>query len=193
MPDASSDQPVRSLSPGSVAAVKFDRSQSAPVVSRGGYYICCRSTAMGGVCMFESAELGHSISDGKYDREMLKLRAALLKAQYDLPQDKSFPVIIIIGGVDGAGKGETVNVLNEWMDPRHIVTHAFGEMSDEERERPRMWRYWRALPPKGHIGILFGAWHTDPIVNRVMGKISNAQLELAMEEIVRFERMLVDE
>ena len=56
-----------------------------------------------------------------------------------------------------------------------------------------MWRYWRALPPKGRIGILFGAWHTDPIVNRVMGRTDDAQLELAMEEIVRFERMLVDE
>jgi polyphosphate:AMP phosphotransferase len=142
--------------------------------------------------MFESAELGHSISDDKYDRKVPKLREALLKAQYDLLRDKSFPVIIIIGGVDGAGKGETVNVLNEWMDPRYIFTHAFGEMSDEERERPRMWRYWRALPSKGRIGILFGAWHTDPIVNRVMGKINNAQLELAMDEIVRFERMLVD-
>ena len=31
-------------------------------------------------------------------------------------------------------------------------------------------RYWRALPPKGRIGILFSAWHTDPIVNRVMGE-----------------------
>ncbi len=82
---------------------------------------------------------------------------ALLKAQYDLLGNNTFPVIIIIGGVDGAGKGETVNILNEWMDPRHIHTHAFGEMSDEERERPRMWRYWRALPPRGRIGILFGA------------------------------------
>ena len=143
--------------------------------------------------MFQSAELGHNITDDKYYREMPKLRAALLKAQYDLLKDKSFPVIIIIGGVDGAGKGETVNTLNEWMDPRHIVTHAFGEMSDEESELPRMWRYWRAMPPKGHIGILFGAWHTDPIVNRVVGKISNTQLGLAMEKIVRFERMLVDE
>ncbi|MBI2289497.1 MAG: polyphosphate:AMP phosphotransferase, partial [Betaproteobacteria bacterium] len=56
-----------------------------------------------------------------------------------------------------------------------------------------MWRYWRALPPKGRIGVLFGAWHTDPIVNRVAGRSDDAQLELAMEEIVRFERMLVDE
>jgi AMP-polyphosphate phosphotransferase len=143
--------------------------------------------------MFEAAELGHSIPDKEYKRELPKLRSALLGAQYDLLANKSFPVVIIIGGVDGAGKGETVNVLNEWMDPRHIVTHAFGEMTDEERERPRMWRYWRALPPKGHIGILFGAWHTDPIVNRVIGKTGDDQLELAMEEIVRFERMLVDE
>ncbi len=143
--------------------------------------------------MFESAELGHCISARDYDKAVPKLREALLKAQYELLADKSFPVIIIIGGVDGAGKGETANILNEWMDPRHIHTHAFGEMSDEERERPRMWRYWRALPPRGQTGILFGAWHSDPIVNRVMGKINAAGMELAMEEIVQFERMLADE
>ncbi|MCE9619952.1 MAG: polyphosphate:AMP phosphotransferase [Planctomycetes bacterium] len=143
--------------------------------------------------MFESAELGHSITDRAYDRAVPKLREALLKAQYELLADRTFPVVIIIGGVDGAGKGETVNILNEWMDPRFILTNAFGEMSDEERERPRMWRYWRALPPKGRIGILFGGWHTDPIVNRVVGATNDNQLELAMEEIVRFERMLADE
>jgi polyphosphate:AMP phosphotransferase len=143
--------------------------------------------------MFESAELGHRITGREFDRKEPVLREALLKAQYDLLKDKNFPVVIVIGGVDGAGKGETVNILNEWMDPRHIVTHAFGEMSDEERERPRMWRYWRALPPKGRIGILFGAWHTEPILNRVLGKTNDPELELAMEEIVRFERMLSDE
>jgi polyphosphate:AMP phosphotransferase len=143
--------------------------------------------------MFESAEIGHCIAKREYDNTVPKLREALLKAQYDLLANKSFPVIIIIGGVDGAGKGETVNILNEWMDPRHIHTHAFGEMSDEERERPRMWRYWRALPPKGRVGILFGAWHTDPIVNRVIGRTDDNQMELAMEEVVSFERMLADE
>lgn len=143
--------------------------------------------------MFESAELGHRIAKSEYAAAVPKLREALLKTQYELLADKSFPVVIIIGGVDGAGKGETVNILNEWMDPRHIHTHAFGEMSDEERERPRMWRYWRALPPKGRIGILFGAWHTDPIVNRVVGNTNDAQLEIAMEEVAHFERMLADE
>ncbi|HYJ19521.1 MAG TPA: polyphosphate:AMP phosphotransferase, partial [Burkholderiales bacterium] len=84
--------------------------------------------------MFESAELGHSISKRTYAREEPKLRAALLDAQYDLFQDGRFPVVVLIGGVDGAGKGETVNLFNEWMDPRHIRTEAFGPPSDEERE-----------------------------------------------------------
>jgi AMP-polyphosphate phosphotransferase len=143
--------------------------------------------------MFESAELGQKIDKETFEREEPQLREALLNVQYDLSQAHRFPVVIVIGGVDGAGKGETVNTLNEWMDPRHIHTHAFPEPSDEERERPRMWRFWRALPPRGKIGILFGAWHTQPIVDRVYGRIGKAVLAQSIAEIVRFEKMLTDE
>jgi polyphosphate:AMP phosphotransferase len=143
--------------------------------------------------MFESAELGHKIDKATFDKQVPKLRADLLDAQYDLGALKQFPVIVLINGVDGAGKGETVNLLNAWMDPRHIQTHAFPPPSDEERERPFMWRFWRALPPKGKIGILFGNWYTDPIVNRVMKKTKNAGLDQSLDEINRFEEMLADE
>jgi len=143
--------------------------------------------------MFESAELGHKVDKATYDAEVPKLREALLDAQFDLAQKAKFPVIILIGGVDGAGKGETVNLLNEWMDPRHIQVHAMGEPSDEERERPPMWRFWRALPPMGKIGIFFGSWYTDPIVQRVIGQAKAAQLSQSIGEISRFEKMLTDE
>lgn len=143
--------------------------------------------------MFESAEIGHSIPKEEYRKREAVLREDLLKAQYDLLADAKFPVVIIIGGVDGAGKGETVNLLNEWMDPRHIVTRAFGEMSDEESERPPMWRFWRALPPKGRIGVLFGSWYTAPIVDRVIGKTKAAGLMQSIEEIRHLERMLAAE
>jgi polyphosphate kinase 2 (PPK2 family) len=115
--------------------------------------------------MFESADLEHKVSKEEYKREEPKLREALLNAQFDLGTIKKFPVLLIIGGVDGAGKGETVNLLNEWMDPRHIVTYAFGPTSDEEAARPPMWRFWRSLPAKGKIGVFFGSWYTVPIVN----------------------------
>ena len=143
--------------------------------------------------MFESAELGHNIDKATYDKQAPKLRADLLDAQFDVGELKKFPVIILINGVDGAGKGETVNLLNAWMDPRHIQTHAFPPPSDEERERPFMWRFWRALPPKGKIGILFGNWYTDPIVNRVLKQTKAADLDQSIEEINRFEQMLADE
>jgi polyphosphate:AMP phosphotransferase len=143
--------------------------------------------------MFESAELGHVVEKGKYKREVPKLRKQLLDAQYKVLEASRFPVIVLVGGVDGAGKGETVNLLHSWMDPRHIRTHAMGAPSDEEAQRPPMWRFWRALPPKGRLGIFFGSWYTAPIVDRVRGATKNAALEAQVAEIVRFERMLVDE
>jgi polyphosphate:AMP phosphotransferase len=122
-----------------------------------------------------------------------KLRQALLEAQFDLLKRADFPVVVIVGGVEGAGKGETVNLFNEWMDPRHIHTYAFGMPTDEERSRSPMWRFWRALPPKGRIGILFGSWYTAPIVNRVIGGTKRAQFLRELERIRRLERMLVAE
>ena len=143
--------------------------------------------------MFESAEIGHRLKKAQFKREEPKLRQRLLALQYELLGKGDFPVVILVNGVDGAGKGETVNLFNEWMDPRHIRTRAFGAPTEAERERPEMWRFWRELPPKGHIGILFGSWYTDPILQRVMGHEKRADFELRLEAIRHFERMLVSE
>jgi polyphosphate kinase 2 (PPK2 family) len=143
--------------------------------------------------MFASAELGHRIDKATYRHEEPLLREALLDAQFDLAEAKRFPVIILIGGVDRAGRSETVNQLNAWMDPRQIQTNARGDPTDEERERPPMWRFWRALPPRGRIGIFFDSWYTDPIVDRVQRRTSGAELTRSIDEINRFETMLVAE
>lgn len=143
--------------------------------------------------MFESAELGHKIDKETWKREAPLLREALLSAQFELLERASFPVIILVAGVDGAGKGETVNLLNAWMDPRTIETHALELPSAEETRYPPMWRFWRVLPPRGRIGIYFGSWYTAPIVNHVEGHTNDAQLEDAIGDVNRFERMLVDE
>lgn len=140
--------------------------------------------------MFESAEIGHRIAKSVYRREEPVLRAALLAAQHELLARKSQAVVVLVNGVDGAGKGETVNLLNEWMDPRHIRTEAFGPLRDDERTRPEMWRFWRVLPGHGHVGILFGSWYTDPILAHVMGHEKKARFATRLERIREFERML---
>ena len=143
--------------------------------------------------MFDSANLEHVIDKATYKKEEPKLRAALLNAQFDVSQAKRFPVLILIAGVEGAGKSETVNLLHEWMDPRHIQTTAFGSRTEEERARPHMWRYWRSLPPKGKVGVFFGAWHTLPILSHTFRKIGSAEFDQYIGEAARFEQMLADE
>ncbi len=143
--------------------------------------------------MFESAEIGHKVDKEQYKSQVPALRAALLQAQYDLQMSKKIPVVVLVSGQDGAGKGETINVLYEWMDPRFITTLAFAQPSDEERERPPMWRYWRSLPPKGRIGIFAGSWYSDPIRQRIEEAISLKELDAQADQINRFEAMLVNE
>ncbi|MCL2779293.1 MAG: polyphosphate:AMP phosphotransferase [Polyangiaceae bacterium] len=143
--------------------------------------------------MFESAELPHAIDDATYKKQVTRLRADLLDAQYELLEKPGLALVVLVNGVDAAGKGEAINVLNEWLDPRHVKSHAFGVSTFEEVQRPRMWRYWMSLPPKGEIGILFGNWYEGPIWRRVHNVTGEAELGKDIERIRRFERMLVDE
>ncbi|MCW8916013.1 MAG: polyphosphate:AMP phosphotransferase [Magnetovibrio sp.] len=143
--------------------------------------------------MFEAAELGHKVSKATYKTEVPKLREQLLDAQFELGEKKPFPVVIIVSGVDGAGKGEAVNTLNFWMDPRNIHAHALGDPTDEELERPAMWRYWRKLPPKGAIGFFFGSWYSHPMRMHIDGGKSRDYLDSYLDDFLRFERMLADE
>src|SRR3954453_11826117 len=104
--------------------------------------------------MFENAELGHKIDKSTFKEESPRLRAALLEAQRELAK-ANFSVIVIVSGVSGGGKSEAVNLLLEWLDARGIETHAMREPTDEERQRPPMWRVWGGLPAKGGGGGFF--------------------------------------
>jgi polyphosphate kinase 2 (PPK2 family) len=140
--------------------------------------------------MFEAAELGRSVSKEEYKAREPVLRAELLQVQQQLRTAGRFAVIVVFAGVDGAGKGETVNRLNAWMDPRWIVTQAFGDPSDEELERPEYWRFWRALPPRGRVGLFLSSWYSRPVLDRVYRRVSADAFEARLHRIVEFEQTL---
>jgi polyphosphate:AMP phosphotransferase len=123
-------------------------------------------------------------ADDRVDR----LREALLAAQFDLVSVKPFSVIIVLSGLEGSGRSEAINLLSEWMDSRHFHTHALGEYSSEELERPRMWRHWRRLPPKGEIGVFFRGWKSfEPFEDPTLTETERLR---RIEEIVRFLRLV---
>src|SRR3954466_13410779 len=98
----------------------------------------------------------------EYEVRVRELRAGLVQMQVTL-QHARFPVLLVIAGEEASGKGEVVNILNAWLDPRGVETLAFHEPTDEERERPPMWRFWRSLPPRGRMAVYAGGWHAEAL------------------------------
>ena len=143
--------------------------------------------------MFRIAELGQTVPKSEFNQREPLLRQGLLEVQANLSVSGRFPVIILFAGVDGGGKGDTVNVLNEWMDPRWLMTRAYDEPSDEERDRPEYWRFWRDLPPKGRIGLFLSSWYSQPILRRVYDKDSEAIFDDHLDRILAFEKALADD
>ncbi|MBX3132592.1 MAG: polyphosphate:AMP phosphotransferase [Gemmatimonadaceae bacterium] len=141
--------------------------------------------------MFDTAELGLTLSERAYDSALRTLRPKLLKAHIAL-QASGRQVLVIVSGGNASGKGELVHRLNEWLDPRGVTTQAFWDHSDEESERPHFWRFWRAMPGAGKIGIFFGSWYTWPIIDRVTKARRKREFVPELDRIVAFERMLAD-
>lgn len=143
--------------------------------------------------MFDTAELGWRVPDAEFRQRERKLRTRLLTLQYRSLELARFPVIIDFAGVDGAGKGTTVNMINTWMDPRFIRTIGYTAPTPEEQARPRFWRYWRDLPPKGRIGVYLSGRYSQPLTGRVYGEIDEAAFDARLAEIIRFENTLADD
>lgn len=142
--------------------------------------------------MFETLEVGKRIKGGEFSELGLPLRQKLLAAQFELAE-RDYPVIIVIAGLDGSGKGALVHRLNAWMDPRGIETNTFWEHSDEEESRPFFWRFWRHLPARGKIGIFLGSWYTHPAQALIEGHMDAAEFALRCKQIESFEQTLVDD
>jgi polyphosphate kinase 2 (PPK2 family) len=142
--------------------------------------------------LYQSAFLEHRIDKESFRAEEPKLRAQLLEAQLELAERRAFPVLILVTGMDGAGKGGVIQRLYEWLDPRHIRTNGYDAPEEAERARPWMWRYWRDLPAKGEIGVVFGSWYNDAIY-ALAERENGAGFGQDLDAIARFEQMLADD
>ncbi len=142
--------------------------------------------------MFETAEIGAKLSPKAFSKLKGPLRLGLIELQQQV-LTADFPVILLIAGVPGAGVVDTLNLLNTWMDPRWIATTVFDTPSDEERERPLFWRYWRSLPKTGTIGLYLSGWYEDPIRDQATGKTSASEYAVQLQHIARFEQTLSDD
>ncbi|MGI3129838.1 polyphosphate:AMP phosphotransferase [Halopseudomonas pachastrellae] len=127
----------------------------------------------------------------KAEREAL--REALLETQFELRTLQHGSVLLLISGNDFAGKAEIIHSFYEWLDNRYLNTRAFALPKGVERRMPRLWRYWRTLPPAGELGFYLGSWYHQPLMRLSRGQLSIPRFTTQMQQILRFERLLNDE
>jgi polyphosphate:AMP phosphotransferase len=142
--------------------------------------------------MFSVAKVDAKVSRREYEQQELDLRARFVEAQQRLRTAKC-SLIVVVAGDDRPGCSEVVNLLHEWADPRGLETHALTVPTEDERQHPPQWRYWRRLPADGRIGIFSRAWTHRPIADRIQGLLTQTRFETKIQRVRRFEQMLTDD
>lgn len=154
----------------------------------------CRSPLMPwNPSMFTVAESDPKLSKEQAEPLKAKLRTRLLKAQYARLQKAQRALLIVIAGIEGAGTGASVSLINEWMDARYIRTMAFGKATSEEKRYPPLWRYWQSLPALGHTGIVFGSWYQPLLREAAKKKPDPGVIQCLAQSIREFESMLASD
>jgi len=107
--------------------------------------------------------------------------------------DDNRSVLLVLQGMDTAGKGGIVKHVVGAANPQGIRYTGFGVPTEEERKHAYLWRIRRALPPAGHIGVFDRSHYEDVLVVRVHNIVPPEVWGRRYDEINRFERKLVDE
>jgi polyphosphate:AMP phosphotransferase len=138
---------------------------------------------------FKDFETAPRVSKEAFAEREPALRVDLINAQFDLLSSKH-SVALLIAGDDRDGCQEVFDLLHEWLDARQLDTEVFVRRTHHEREYPFFWRYWSAIPRRGHIGLAYGHWMHELIVERFLGEMSQSELGRRVAEVCDFERTL---
>ena len=120
-----------------------------------------------------------------------------------LAAQDTFGVLLVLQGIDAAGKDGTVKHVMSGVNPQGVEVRAFKQPSTEELNHDFLWRYQRALPERGRIGIFNRSHYEEVLVVRVHQDLLAAERLPAVggdhgiwarryREINDWERYLVD-
>lgn len=113
-------------------------------------------------------------------RDEDELSLDLIEAQYALKESRdkknAKSVLVLVSGIELAGKGEAVKQLREWLDPRYLRVKADAPQFLSNNQ-PFWQSYSRFIPAEGQIVVMFGNWYSDLLTTAMhVSKPLNEQL-----------------
>ncbi len=127
----------------------------------------------------------------------------LAEYQDKLYAQDNYALLIVLQAMDAAGKDGTIRHVMSGLNPQGTQVYSFKAPSAEELNQTYLWRYSKALPERGRIGIFNRSYYEEVLVARVHPEILDRQKLPAdlkdkkvwkrrFEEINNFEQYLVD-
>jgi PPK2 family polyphosphate:nucleotide phosphotransferase len=150
----------------------------------------------------ELKELGKDAVKERSQEILARNLAELAEAQERLYANDVYSVLVCLQAMDAAGKDGTIKHVMTGVNPQGVQVFAFKAPSPEEIDHNFLWRYMRALPERGRIGIFNRSYYEDVLVVRVHpeflerqklppGKRGGGFWKERYEDINAFERHLV--
>ncbi len=127
---------------------------------------------------------------GAARKEMVGLRDRLNDLQNVLFADRSHALLVILQGIDTAGKDSTINSVFQKVGPLGSTVHNFGVPHAEELAHDYLWRYHIRCPERGRVVIFNRSYYEAVLVERVKHIAPKEEWKRRYEDINEFERYL---
>ena len=102
-------------------------------------------------------------------------------------------IVVLFEGRDTAGKGGAINAIASHLNPRQCKVVALGKPSDDEKGQWYFQRYVGHLPTSGQIVLFDRSWYNRAGVEKVMGFATAEQVDAFLDQVPRFEKLLVQD
>ena len=130
---------------------------------------------------------------GQRDEELMaKTTSRLDELQYTLYAEGQRSVLIVLQGMDTAGKDGTIRHVMSGASPQSCKVTSFKIPSSHEQAHDFLWRIHEAVPEKGNIGIFNRSQYEDVLIVRVHKLVAKSVWSERYDEINRFEKYLTD-
>jgi PPK2 family polyphosphate:nucleotide phosphotransferase len=130
--------------------------------------------------------------DHKMKQSLDKTIGKLDKLQYLLYAEHKRALLIMLQGLDAAGKDGTIRHVMSGVNPQGCTVTAFKKPSAEEMAHDYLWRVDKAVPEYGNIGIFNRSVYEDVLVVRVHDLVPKQVWSKRYEQINEWERLLHD-
>jgi PPK2 family polyphosphate:nucleotide phosphotransferase len=125
--------------------------------------------------------------------QQLQFEAHLTQLQERLWAEGRHPLLVVLQGIDAAGKDGTIRHVMDAFNPQGCTVAGFKVPSDVERAHDYLWRVHLQTPAKGHITIFNRSHYEDVLVVRVHDLVPEETWQRRYRHINEWERMLTDE